>query len=627
MLQKMRAGAQGVLAKVLVGVIVVVLALFGFGTFDLFSSSEPLAATVNGDDITEGDLDLETERRRAAVQAQYGEDAPPDAIAQMVRRDLVLESLIARRLMDQTAAELDLAITEQDVQRIIRRQFSADDDYRRFLSWQGYTPVSYQAAVAEGEIRRQLAEGVSNTAFVTDREAHRTAQLRFQRRDIAWLLFDVKKFAENLTVADAAVEQHYVANLNNYMTDERFDFDFVRLPKEALTADVEIEQAAVAQAYEDEIAILEPRRHAAHILLEVNAERSAEEARAVLVGVRAEVDAGADFAAQARELSEDAGSATEGGDLGAAGRGVFVAAFEDALWELEPGQMSDPVETEFGVHLIKLIAIEEPEIPPLEERREAIVAKLLDEETQRRFDDALDEMKEIAFEQPDSLSALSERFGLAIEQLDGATRTGRNDILADAGVRAALFADDVLLEAYNSDAVASADGVAVVGRLRTRHPAHERPLEEVREMIRAQLANTQAIGLAEQTVFDALVALSGGTTPADVAAQYRVDWERADGLQIDNDEVPPNIVNIAFEMPAPPAGERETDVATLADGSRALVVLSNVTLADYATVSDSDRSALTEFVKNDVAERDYLALLTSLRANASITAVDFGDAQ
>ena len=627
MLQKMRAGAQGVLAKVLVGVIVLVLALFGFGTFDLFSSSEPLAATVNGDDITEGELELETDRRRAAAQAQYGEDATPDVIAQMVRRDLVLESLIARRLLDQAAAELDLAISEQAVQTIVRQQFSVDDDYRRFLSWQGYTPLSYQAALAEGEIRRQLAEGVSDTAFVTDREARRTAQLRFQRRDVAWLLFDVQRFTEDVMVSDAEIEQHYAANLDHYMTEERFDFDFVRLPKDALAADIEIDEATIADAYEDEVAVLEPRRRAAHILLEVNAERSAEEARRALLDVRAEVDAGADFNAKARELSEDAGSAAEGGDLGAAGRGVFVTAFEDALWALEPGQMSNPVETEFGVHLIKLIAIEEPEVPPLEERRAAIVAQLTDEETQRRFDDALDEMKEIAFEQPDSLAALSERFGSTIEPLDGATRTSRDDILADAAVRDALFADDVLLEAYNSDAVASADGVAVVGRLRTRHAAAELPLEEVREIIRAGLANAQATGLAEQTVFDALVALSGGTTPADVAAQYSVDWERADGLQIDGSDVPPSIVNTAFAMPAPPPGERETDVAILADGSRALVVLSNVALADYAAVSDSNRSALTEYVRREVAQRDYLALLTSLRANASVDAVEFGDAQ
>ena len=331
------------LAKVLVGVIVLVLALFGFGTFDLFSSSEPLAATVNGDDLTEGELELETDRRRAAAQAQYGEDATPDVIAQMVRRELVLESLIARRLLDQAAAELDLAISEQAVQTIVRQQFSVDDDYRRFLSWQGYTPLSYQAALAEGEIRRQLAEGVSDTAFVTDREARRTAQLRFQRRDVAWLLFDVQRFAEDVTVSDAEIEQHYAANLDHYMTEEeRFDFDFVRLPKDALAADIEIDEAAIAEAYEDEVAVLEPRRRAAHILLEVNAERSAEEARRAFLDVRAEVDAGADFNAKARELSEDAGSAAEGGDLGAAGRGVFVTAFEDALWALEPARCPIP---------------------------------------------------------------------------------------------------------------------------------------------------------------------------------------------------------------------------------------------------------------------------------------------
>ena len=630
MLQKMRAGAQGMLAKVLVGVIVFVLAVFGFGAFDLFSTSEPVAATVNGDDITERALDVETDRRRAALEAQYGEDVPAQYIEQLVQRSLVLESLIAQALIDQAAADLDLTITDQAVQTLIRQQFSDDDYYRRFLSWQGHTPLTYQATTAEGEIRRQLVRGFSDTAFVTNREVRGAARLRLQRRDVAWLLFDVETLAASVQVTDAEIEEHYGTHLDDYMTDERFDFDFVRLPKAAVTEDIEpedIDQDAIAQAYEDEIAMLEPRRHGAHILLEVNDERSVEDAKSILLDVRSEIDAGADFAAKARELSEDAGSAAEGGDLGSAGKGVFAAPFEEALWALAPGQMSDPVETEFGVHLIKLIAIEDPEIPPLEERRDAIVANLRDAEGQLRFDEALDEMTEIAFEQADSLAALTESFGLAIEQLDGATRTSQDGILADNAVRQALFADDVLFEAYNSDAVASADGHIVVGRLRTRHPAEERPLEEVREAIRSQLANTQALGLAEEAAFNALAALSSGVTPADVATQSGVDWERGDGLQIDNSEVPAAIVKTAFEMAAPVAGERQTEVATLANGSRAVLVLSNVVLADYQALSDSERTAMAEVVKREIAERDYLALLASLRANSSVTAISFNDAQ
>lgn len=625
-LQKMRAGAQGVLAKVLVGLIVFVLAVFGFGTFNFFSSSEPSVATVNGDDITESQLALETDRQRTAIQAQYGEDVPAEYIDQVVKRDVVLNSLIARKLIDQSAAELDLAIDDEAVQTLIREQFSGLD-YRGFLAWQGHTALSHQAAVAQGEIRQQLIEGFSETAFVTDRETQLVAQLQLQRRDIAWLLFDVDKLAERLTASDADVEQHYNAQPQDYMTEERFDFDFVRLPRATFAKDIEIEQDAIVQAYEDEIAMLEPRRRGAHILLEVNDERSVEEAQRILLAVRDEIDAGADFAEKARELSEDAGSATEGGDLGATGKGVFVSAFEDALWALEPGQMSAPVETEFGVHLIQLVAIEEPEIPPIEERREAIVAQLRDEAAQQQFDEAVDEMKEIAFEQADSLSALVERYGLEIEQLDGATRTSREGILADDDVRQALFAEDVLLESYNSDAVASAGGEAVVGRLRVHHPPSMIPLEEVREMIRMRLANAQARQLSEQSAFNALTALSSDTTPAEVAAQNGVDWERADGLRMDNEDVPADIIKTAFKMPTPLAGERQHDVATLANGSHAVVVLSNVALADYDAISDSDRTAVAEAAKRAVADRDYLAMMATLRADASITAVGLRNVQ
>ena len=470
-------------------------------------------------------------------------------------------------------------------------------------------------------------EAFRETAFVTKREARQATRLRYQRRDVAWLLFDVGTLAAGVAVTDAEIEEHYGVNIDNYMTAERFDFDFVRLPKAPLGEDFEVDEDAIVQVYEDDIAALEPRRRAAHILLEVNDERSAEDAKRILLDVRANIDAGADFAEEARKLSEDAGSATEGGDLGASGRGVFAAAFEDALWALEPGQMSAPVETEFGVHLIKLVAVEEPEIPSLAERRGAIVDRLRDQEAQRQFDEALDEMKEIAFEQPDSLAALTERFGLAVEQLDGATRTSRDGILADNNVRQALFADDVLLEAYNSDAVANADGEAVVGRLRARHAPSERPLEEVRATIHTRLANTQALSLVEEAAFNALTALAGGATPAEVATQSGVEWERADGLRLGDGDVPAAIIEAAFKMPAPADDERETDVATLANGSRAVVVLTNVVPADYAALGDSERAAVAELLKSDAAERDYLALLSSLRAAASVTTIGFDGTQ
>ena len=388
---------------------------------------------------------------------------------------------------------------------------------------------------------------------------------------------------------------------------------------------MEIDEEAVVAAYEEE----QPRWNRVATALtscwKSTKKRSVEDATRQLAEARAEIEAGADFAAKAKELSEDAGSAPSGGDLGAAGKGVFVPAFEEALWALAPGKMSDPVETEFGVHLIQLIAIEEPEIPTLEERRDEIVTDLRSAEEQRLFDEIVREMEEIAFES-DSLAAITTEYGLTVEQIDGATRASADGVLADANVREALFGDDVLLEGYNSAAVVTADSEAVVGRLRSRHPAVERPLDEVRDDVRAAIAREAARDLATRHAFDALANLAAGETPADVAAQSGSEWQRADGLLIDGGDVPPAIAKLAFEMTAPTADRRTNEVATLANGSRAVVVLSNVVLGDYDAMTESDRTALAESSERLAANRDYAALLATLRTDASISAIDFDDA-
>lgn len=627
-LQRMRAGAQGAMAKVLVGVIVFVLAVFGFGAIDLFSASEPVAATVNGQDITQRVLERETSRQRDYQRSQFGEEVPDDVIDNLVTPQAMLAALIDRTLLAQAAADLNLAVSPETLQsRVAWDRAGADlGTYRRWLASLGYTPDTRRTDLAAAEMQEQLVAALRDTAIVTRRELRDAARLRYQRRDIAWLLFDVSTLAEAVAVDEADIESHYGAHIDDYMTEETFGFELVRLSRTSMETGVAVEEEAIAAAYADEVAALEPLRHAAHILLKVGEERSLEEATAQLAAVREEILAGASFAERARDISEDAGTAAVGGDLGPSGKGVFTPAFEEALWALEPGELSTPVETEFGAHLIELVGIEAPEVPTLEERRAAIAVDLRREALAQRVDQLQRDIDEAAFEQGDSLAGLQETFAMVAEAIPAATRSSRDGALADASVREALFSDEVLLEEFNSRAVATVGQDIVVGRLGSRTPATERPLAEVRERIRTTLAEAAARTQAEAAALQALTDLAAGDTPAEVAAATGVSWQRADGLMADAADVPPAIVELAFGMPAPPAGERETDIAVLANGSRAVVVLSNVALGDYGALPVVDRDAMAEAMQTLGGERAYSGLLATLRATASINAIGFDEA-
>ena len=626
-LQKMRAGAQGVFAKVLVGLIVFVLAVTGFGAIQLFSGGEPIAATVNGDDISQRLLDLETERQRAVQRGRLGEEVSDALLDRLIDPRAVLESLIVGTLIEQFAAELGLSVSEATVQSHIRESFAGiegfnDAMYRSWLAGLGHTPSSYHAEQADRLLRTQVSAGITETNFATPRERRRIGRILGQQRDIAYLLFDVESFAAQVEVGEDEIETHYGDFLDDYMTPEQFDFDYVRVLRSTLAADIVVEAAEIEQAYQDEIAATpEPRRRAAHILLEINDERSAEDAIAVLTDVRAAIDAGASFEERAREVSEDP-SAEQGGDLGSLGEGVLPAALESALWSLAPGELSAPVETEFGVHLIKLVGIDEVVVPTLAERTADIEDELRGQEVDRRFGELLREVDELAFEEGDTLAGLEQRYGVPVETLDGVTRSSTAGIFAEAAVREAAFGDEVLVQGFNSAAVATADA-AVVVRLRQRHPPTERSLDDVREDIRATLALERARRQTEDAAFDALTQLADGATPTELADITELAWQRADGMERTEASVPAEIRATAFEMAAPAAGERASEIATLADGSRALVVLSNVVLGDYAAMVEAERNALGRTLEQLAANQQTDALVRTLRADASITALDF----
>lgn len=628
-LQKMRAGAQGLAAKLLMGVIVLVLAVTGFGAIQLFSASEPVVASVNGDDVTERELEAEVRAQRQYFQG-IAENIDEQTLDSLARPADVLSMMIDKTLLRQAAAELGLSMSDETVRERFERQVAGTDgfdeaQFRNYLSFMGHTPASFYASRLAEEITDQLRRGLRDTAFMTARELRRTTTVVAQGRDIAWLTFAVPALVGEVAVTDEEVDEHYQSHQRDYVTRERFDFAFVRLPRSALEADVAVEEDAVLAAYEADANAVEPLRQAAHILLEVTEERPVEDAMRQLAEVREAIEAGANFAEKARELSEDAGSAAAGGDLGPSTRGVFTAPFEEVVWALSPGEISVPVETEFGVHLIKLIGVEAPDVPPLEELREEITARLKREEADRLFQSTLREMDELAFESEDSLDALAETYGIAIENLGGVTRDSTQGLLADRAVRDALFADEVLVEGFNTSAVATADSTAVVARLLARHPPQQRPLDEVREDIRSTLSQAAARRLAEGRALQALGSLAGGAPPADIAANTGLAWERADGFRRDGQGVPPAVAELAFAMRAPTPGEREADVALLDDGSRALVLLSNVALADYETLSETEIDNFAGTFASGTASRDFAAMLATLRADASINATDLTD--
>ena len=438
MLQRMRDGAQTMGAKIMVGIIAFVLTVFGFGAFNLFAVGEPVAVTVNGEDVTEALLGVEMERRRRDILRQMGESADPSLIDESLLRQSTLGLLVDQTLLRQTAEDLGLAASAERLNRDILRnpEFQVEgtfdeDRFRAVLASSGFSPSSYQDELANNTLIVQLAGSVGDTGAPTDREVREAASLLTQRRDVAWLEFRTEDFATDIEVSEEDIAAYHDYHLDRFMTPERLDVEYVRLSLTDLADGIELTEEDVREAFAAEerdrvVAGDVRRRRGAHILLEVGEDRSEADAITELAALRQELQTGASFEDKARELSEDPGSAANGGDLGLVGRDVFDRAFESALWELEVGELSEPVVTAFGVHLIRLLEIEETAPPTFEEARERLAGEVRRSRAQAAFDERLRQMDEIAFEEPDTLEGVGDALDLPVERVEGVTR-GRGD--------------------------------------------------------------------------------------------------------------------------------------------------------------------------------------------------------
>ncbi|MFV2089541.1 MAG: SurA N-terminal domain-containing protein, partial [Pseudomonadales bacterium] len=236
MLQKLRDQTQGTGFRVLVGVIIFVLAIFGFGAFNLFLTTDPTVASVNGDDITESMLVLESERERRRMAAQYGENFDPALLDPLALQNKVINQLIARKLLIQEVDDLGLGASDKQINAILIANpiFQIDgrfeeSTYRRMVSLLGYSPQEFLNFTGELIALDQLRGGIIETAFNTEWELRQHARILNQRRDIAYLAFTQQEFADAIEIEEDEIALRYEENQLDFMTEESVDVAFVEL--------------------------------------------------------------------------------------------------------------------------------------------------------------------------------------------------------------------------------------------------------------------------------------------------------------------------------------------------------------------------------------------------------------
>ncbi|MED5500032.1 MAG: SurA N-terminal domain-containing protein, partial [Pseudomonadota bacterium] len=372
MLQRIREGSQGWVAKVIVGAIIVTFALFGAESLvSYFSAGSNDAATVNGESISRQAVETQVQRGIRSGQV------PPEQERQF--RGQVLDQLIRQRTLDQYASEGGLHISDSQLDRLIVSLPEFQDQDGRFsdelftnrLAQAGYTPASFRRELRADTLRRQVQQGLAASAFLLPSEKARLASLQQQQRTFRYAALTAADLEQPVAPSDTDLQQYYDQHQDDFRRPEQVKVNYLVLNQEDVAEDVEVSDEQLRQAYEQAKAAAP--REVSHILVTFGDERTEQEARERIAEVQQKLEQGADFAALAREYSDDSSSAGDGGDLGAIQKGFFGDSFDDAAFSLDPGQVSQIVQTQYGLHLIKVTGVD---IPSFEEDRETLAQQV-----------------------------------------------------------------------------------------------------------------------------------------------------------------------------------------------------------------------------------------------------------
>ena len=521
---------QRVLLGFLLLLIIPAFAFFGISGYDRFFSDEGVVARVGGDRITRQEFDLAQRRQIENLRQVLGDQVDPALYDTPAVRDEIVQSLITQRILAQKAFAERIAVPDAQLRGVIGRidglrrpDGSFDSErYRAMLQAQGKSEVGFESEVRRDLALQVLPESIGQTEFVPRVVLERLIAAAEQRREIRELVFRAQDFVDQVQPAEADLRKFYQDNVKAFETPESADVEYLVLSAASVASQIALNADEVRTYYEQNRARLgtAEERQASHILLEVSGGTTRDAALAKARDLLAQLRAGGDFAALAKAHSQDPGSAANGGDLGYFTRDTMSKSFAEAAFKLGEGEISEPVETEFGIHLIRVTGIKGGSVPPFEQVRAQIEGEIRAQQSNRKFAELAENFTNTVYEQADSLQPAAERFKLPILKAAGLGRSSVDRLPADSPLRnpkllAALFTPDSLRNRRNTEAIDIGNSTLVSARIAEYRPAKAAPFEEVQARVRESYVDQEARRLAVAAGQKRLQALRDGSAPAD----------------------------------------------------------------------------------------------------------------
>lgn len=656
MLQKLREKTSGWIATVILGLLIIPFAFVGIEQY-LGQRTDSSVARIDApptwwpsapswwpvsvfwqhETVTVEEFRSRFEQERQRQRAQQGEAFDARAFESVDNKRAVLDTLIDARVQQIAAQRHGLVVSDAMVRKTIQEvpgfQVDGKFNYERYkLALASLAPPQserqFEQTVREDLQRSMLAMGVGTSNFVTAAEMDRLVRLMGETRDVSLLMLPAPP-ADTAAVSVAEIQQWYDGHASQFRAPETVSIEFVEVNSATLPAPAAADDATLRQRYEQEKNrfVEAEQRLASHILVRIEegadaaAQKAAQEKAA---GLAAQAKApGADFAALARANSDDTGSQAGGGDLGWVSKGMMVGPFEDALFAMQAGQISDPVKSDFGWHVIQLREVKPGAQETFEQARETLAREQAEADRERVASEFTSRLVDLTLKNPSSLAPAARELNLPLQKLGPFSRANAQGIAANPAVQRVVFSEDAIQDGTISDPIEIAPGHSVLVRVTAHEPERAQPLAQVREQVIAAVRADRAAKAARKDAEALLAQVRQGTTLDAIATSRQLPPPQTIPGVPRGAPIPDAAVSEAiFALPAPAAGKLAAGQAAMPDGRIVLFTVNKVSPGDVAAMPAPQREMLLQQIAQIGGGNDAQALIADLRKRVKVAVVE-----
>jgi peptidyl-prolyl cis-trans isomerase D len=622
MLQSIRDKSHGIFAWLILVSIVVPFALWGIQNYTDGGKERPVA-TVGEREFFERDVS------RISEQSLTGSSLDDERI-----RQAALDRLIRDALMSEAVIRLNLSVGDDELRALVQSlppfqtggKFDKEK-YKLALTAQGMTPQGFAAQLRSSVVMDQFQQGVARSGFATHRVLDQYYRLKDQQRAIEYVVIPV--VTDGAPVSEEAIQEYYLRHGADYQTPEQVAVDYVSLRLEDVARRVAVTDEALRAFYDEQKAnfTTEEKRRISHILIAV-APNAGEEAFRQALGKAGKIRerlAREDFAAVAREVSEDGETAPKGGDVGILAKGQMEKNFEDAALGLsKEGDISAPVKTPFGYHLIKLTELQAGQVKSFDEAKPELTANYQRMQAEKEFYELGQRLSETSFENPDQLEPAAEAIGVKVEKTRLFSRTHGEGPAAQTPFRDAAFTSEVL-DGRNSEPLELAPDTIVVLRVRERVAAAQKPLDEVRVNIAATLRADAGRVVAREKAKAAFDSVRQGRPLDELAKQQGWTVRKMDAVRRESSDVPREIIAAVFRIPRTEAGKAGWRLIPLSSQEQAIAGLSGVSDGEIKSVDSKELEKTRDFLSRVQGQAQFTSLLEHLWQDGNVRILEKKD--